>query len=76
MKLRDQRRELRQKENKELELDVAGLTRELFDLRFRSTTEKISNPARIRQIRRQIARINTLLAERANNPSAPAANDA
>lgn len=69
MKLRDQRRELRQKESKELDLDHAALTKELFDLRFRSTTEKLSDPSRIRQIRREVARIKTLLAERKRDPS-------
>ena len=43
--------ELRQKENKELELDLKHLTRELFDLRFQSSTEKLSNPSRISRSR-------------------------
>ena len=64
MKLRDLKRELRQKESKELVLNLEELTKELFDLRFRSITEKLSNPARIGQIRREIARIKTLLRER------------
>lgn len=64
MKLRDQRRELRQKESKELELDLEARTKELFDLRFRSTTEKLANPSRIQQVRREIARIKMLLSER------------
>ena len=64
MKLRDQKRELRQKESKELELELQSLTKELFDLRFRAITEKLSNPARIVAIRRDVARIKTLLRER------------
>ncbi len=53
-------KELRQKDGKELELDLKALQEELFKLRFQSTTEKLANPSRIGQIRRQIARILTL----------------
>lgn len=74
MKLRDHRRELLQKESKELELDLKTLTKELFDLRFRSTTEKLANPARIGQIRKEVARIKALLRQReiaaSGNPKA------
>lgn len=57
-------KELRQKDSKELEIDLRGLQDELFKLRFQSTTEKISNPSRIGQIRRQIARVKTLQRQR------------
>jgi large subunit ribosomal protein L29 len=57
-------KEMRQKEDKELELDLAAFKKELFDLRFQSTTEKLANPSRITQIRRDMARIKTLLRER------------
>ena len=57
-------KELRQKDVKELEIDLKALHEELFKLRFQSTTEKLANPSRIGQIRRQIARINTLQRER------------
>lgn len=56
-------KELRAKETKELQLDLSNLRKELFDLRFQSTTEKLANPARISQIRKDIARIHTLLRE-------------
>ncbi len=58
-----QMKELRQKEAKELELDLANMKKELFDMRFQSTTEKLANPARISHIRKSIARIRTLLRE-------------
>ena len=57
-------KELRQKEDKELKLDFAGLQKELFDLRFQSSTEKLTNPSRISQIRKALARLQTLLRER------------
>lgn len=37
---------------------------ELFNLRFQGATEEIKNPAGIRKIRRNIARIKTILTER------------
>lgn len=57
-------KELRQKDQQEIEIDLTKLRKELFDLRFQSTTEKLANPARIQQIRTQIARILTVAKER------------
>lgn len=57
--------ELRTKDAKELEIDLKSLRDEMFKLRFQSTTEKIANPSRIGQVRRQIARILTLQRQRA-----------
>jgi len=54
-------KELRSKEDKELRYDLKGLKKELFDLRFQSASENLSNPARIREIRREVARIVTIL---------------
>jgi large subunit ribosomal protein L29 len=44
---------------------LAELKEEQFRLGFRSATESIENPMRFREIRRDIARINTILKERA-----------
>jgi len=41
------------------------LKKELFDLRFQAATEAVENPARIRQIKKDLARIETVLRERA-----------
>jgi large subunit ribosomal protein L29 len=57
-------KELRQKDAKELDIDLKGLREELFKLRFQSSTEKLANPARIAQIKRQVARILTLQKQR------------
>ena len=57
-------KELRQKEDKELSFEKDQLARELFDLRFKSSSEGIAKPSRIREIRRDIARIHTILRER------------
>ena len=40
---------------------MAELERERFNLRFRSATEPLSNPLRLRTIRRDIARLQTVL---------------
>jgi large subunit ribosomal protein L29 len=43
---------------------LGELTEERFRLRFRSATESIENPMRFRAIRRDIARIKTILKEK------------
>jgi len=57
-------KELREKLDSELEFDVKELRQELFDLRFKASAEGLANPSRISQIRREIARIHTILTER------------
>jgi large subunit ribosomal protein L29 len=59
-------------EIRELSLDdvrakIAELTEERFRLRFRSATESIENPMRFRAIRRDIARLTTILREKEAN---------
>ncbi|HET9276092.1 MAG TPA: 50S ribosomal protein L29 [Gemmatimonadales bacterium] len=49
----------------ELQAKLAEFTEERFRLRFRSATEAIENPIRFRALRRDIARIQTVLRERA-----------
>jgi large subunit ribosomal protein L29 len=56
--------ETRSKTDSELEFDLANIKKELFGLRFKATTETSANPSRIRTLRRQIARIHTVLHER------------
>jgi large subunit ribosomal protein L29 len=56
--------ELREMSVDDLRSRLEELTEEKFRLRFRSATESIENPMRFRAIRREIARINTILNER------------
>ena len=58
-------KEIRGKDDRELRLDLQQLSKELFQLRFKSAAEGVSNTARFQQIRRTIARIKTVLNERA-----------
>jgi large subunit ribosomal protein L29 len=58
-------------EIRELSVDDAKakldeLVKERFNLRFRSATESIENPMRFRDLRRDIARLQTILREKAN----------
>jgi large subunit ribosomal protein L29 len=56
--------ELREMSLEDLESKLNELTEERFRLRFRSATESIENPMRFRAIRRDIARIRTILEEK------------
>ncbi len=58
--------EVRSKSDTELRFDLDSTKKELFDLRFRAATETSANPARIRILRRSVARIQTVLHEREN----------
>ena len=61
--------ELREMSADNLESKLAELTEERFRLRFRSATESIENPMRFRAIRREIARIQTILKEKSGAPA-------
>jgi len=50
----------------ELKGDLATLKKEQFNLRFQQATGQLENTARVRQVRRDIARINTVLAGKAS----------
>jgi large subunit ribosomal protein L29 len=57
---------LRELKTDELSQKLAVLTEEQFRLEFRRATESLSNPMQLRTIRRDIARIKTILKERAS----------
>ena len=57
-------KELREKSNEELRTSQADLREQLFKLRFQKATGQIPNPAKIRLVRKDIARVETILAER------------
>ena len=57
--------ELRDLSEGELREHLATARRELFGLRFQRATGRIESPAKMRQVRREIARIKTLLNEKA-----------
>ena len=51
---------------------LSQLKREQFNLRFQAATNQLERPARIREVRREIARIKTLQAQRAKAETAKA----
>ncbi|MBT3340542.1 MAG: 50S ribosomal protein L29 [Planctomycetes bacterium] len=57
-------KEVRGKENEEIFFDLANLEKELFEMNFRQLTEGNASPAKIRLVRRDIARMKTILRER------------
>ena len=56
--------ELREADETELETRLAEAKQELFNLRFQIVTGQLDNSARIRTVRRDIARILTVLREK------------
>ena len=57
-------KEIRDLSNVELNDKVVTLKEELFNLRFQKVTGQLENPMRIREIKKTIARIKTVLTER------------
>jgi len=66
--------EVRTKTDDELAFELDKMKKELFELRFKSRTSGTNNPARIRVLKRAIARVHTVRALRARDaqPKAPA----
>ncbi len=57
-------KELRELSIPELKERVAKLREELMNLRFQKAIHRLENPMRIRQVRREIARVLTILKEK------------
>ena len=58
--------ELQTKSTDELVLDLEAAKKELFNLRFQNATNQLDNTSRIKEVRRNIARIQTVMAEKKN----------
>jgi len=56
--------DVRAKTEDELTDQLDGLGKEIFNLRFQRANGQLENTARVRQVRRDIARIKTILGER------------
>ena len=57
-------KEIRELTTAEIEEQIQSLKEELFNLRFQQTTGQLENTARIREVRKSIARMKTVLRER------------
>ena len=50
----------------ELNDELVAAKKELFNLRFQNATNQLDNTSRIKEVRRNIARIQTVITEKAN----------
>jgi len=57
--------DLRAKTSDELKAQLTDLKKEAYNLRFQGATGQLENPAQMRLVRREIARVKTVLAEMA-----------
>ena len=58
--------DLRAKSAAELNEELVAAKKELFNLRFQNATNQLDNTSRIKEVRKNIARIQTLIVEKAN----------
>ena len=57
--------DLKAKSAAELAEDLVAAKKELFNLRFQNATNQLDNTSRIKEVRRNIARIQTVISEQA-----------
>lgn len=67
MKVKELMSDLRSKTVDELNVDLVAAKKELFNLRFQNATNQLDNTSRIKEVRKQIARIQTVITEKAAN---------
>jgi large subunit ribosomal protein L29 len=65
MKMTERKKDLREKSASELATELQALQREQFGLRMQKATQQLTNSAKIGRVRRDIARVKTLLNEKA-----------
>ena len=58
--------ELKNKSANELNEELVAAKKELFNLRFQNATNQLDNTSRIKEVRKNIARIQTVITEKAN----------
>ncbi len=66
MKTKDFMNELNSKSVDELQNELVAAKKELFNLRFQNATNQLDNTSRIKEVRKNIARIQTVIAQKAN----------
>ena len=58
--------DLKAKSAAELAQDLVAAKKELFNLRFQNATNQLDNTARLKEVRKNIARIQTVITQKAN----------
>ena len=66
MKIKNYVEDLKAKSAAELNEELVAAKKELFNLRFQNATNQLDNTSRIKEVRKNIARIQTLIAQKAN----------
>ena len=66
MKTNQYVKELNTKTIDQLNEELVNAKKELFNLRFQNATNQLDNTSRIKEVRKNIARIQTVIAEKAN----------
>ena len=66
MKTKEYVAELKNKTVAELNNELVEAKKELFNLRFQNATNQLDNTSRIKDVRKNIARIQTVIAQKAN----------
>jgi large subunit ribosomal protein L29 len=57
--------QIRDNSVEELNIELVNAKKELFNLRFQKATNQLDNTARIREVRKNIARIQTIITQKA-----------
>ena len=65
MKINEYVKDLKAKSVAELNDELVAAKKELFNLRFQNATNQLDNTSRIKEVRRNIARIQTVITEKA-----------
>ena len=65
MKINKYVEDLKAKSAAELAEDLVAAKKELFNLRFQNATNQLDNTSRIKEVRKNIARIQTVITEKA-----------
>jgi large subunit ribosomal protein L29 len=69
MKLNETRRTLADKSGTELQVELEALLKEQFGLRMQRATQQLTNTSKLKDVRRGIARVRTLLSQREGKAS-------
>ena len=64
MKTKEYANELKGKSPEELNQELVAAKKELFNLRFQNATNQLDNPVKISQVKKDIARVKTIIREK------------
>ena len=66
MKTTERKKDLKEKSPEELKTELQALLKEQFGLRMQKATQQLTNTSQLKKVRRDIARVRTVLTEKAN----------